>query len=586
MIFSVIVIVLIGIIAFFHYTQGFFSSAISLLLAIVSAGVAISYEEPVVNNFLGGKFADEANGMMLIVIFAVSYCILRFIFDAAIPGNVRLPVLIDKIGAGVMGLFAGIIGAGIFAIAAQMLPFGPNIAGYGRFETSEDQQVQLSSQFGQAQDMYIHDALKNDKFDPDNQKKMIIPADDWVVGFISYLSQPAGALAGDRPVSSIHPDWINELFADRLGIEPGGKHVAVNSGKIPQITVTGVYSPASLPEVGGESPDIRKDQPTGVVKSSAAQTLLVVRTLVDHNATDDDNLFRFSMATCRLITPNGKIYYGVGTVADSSTLVASRLDDFLFTEGKGADIAFLVSPSDVFTPAKQGQSPRVADGVLLQVKRLGWVNLGGKEVARSMPASGDVALLRKPDVLRAIHPPEQEVSAPLVYQDLKNSADLFTQINVGTPDADVKDQQFSSGTVSLRDHKFSKLDINSTDTIQRMRQGGYPVNTFATPTGKSVVQISAQPAGDNPWQWADALGEFTLVDTNGNKYKPNGAIAKLKEPNGQDKMAAIYDADNAVNSLAKQDGRPTDVWIIYDVPAGTQFKQWDYQDKLAHKIAE
>lgn len=588
MIFSIIILVLIGVIAFFHYTQGFFSSAISVVLAAISAAIAISYQEPIVVNWLGGKFADEANGMTVIVLFAVCYCVLRFIFDAAIPGNVRLPVLMDKIGAGVMGLFAGIIAAGVLALGAQMLPFGPNIAGYGRFPTNDSREVSMSLQgMAQMQNVDVIDELKNNNFDADSQQKMILPADDWVVNFVSYLSQPAGALAGERTLTSVHPDWLNELFADRLGIEVGGKRVAMNLAKTKEVQVSAIYALASLPQISGESPNIRSEKLSDTVSSDAQHQLLVIRTTIDHDATDSDNLFRFSMASCRLVT-NGKVFYGIGTVEGGSTLLASHLDDFLFTEiaggSKAIDIAFLVPKSDVLAPAKTGQPQHLADGVYFQVKRLGWVDLGGKEVTPTMPVSTETVVMRKADVLKALHPPEEQVSAPLEFEDTKNSNQIFTPINVGTADTTVKDQQLSSGIISLKDGKFSKLDINATDTIQRMRQGGYPVDTLFVPPGKMIVQLSCRPSGDNPWQWAGDLAQFTLVTTDGQKIPPSGALAKLKSANGQDKLAAIYDAATPPSSLSTQDGRPTDVWLIYQLPAGAQIKQWDYQGKLVHPM--
>jgi hypothetical protein len=183
-----------------------------------------------------------------------------------------------------------------------------------------------------------------------------------------------------------------------------------------------------------------------------------------------------------------------------------------------------------------------------------------------------------------MHPREEAVTAPLDFQDIQTSDKLFTQINVGTPDADVSSQQLDSGTVSLKDKKFSKLDINATDTIQRMKQGGYPIDQFYAGTGKTIIQVSCRPNGDNAWQWAGDISQYQLEDKDGHKYPPSGAIAKLKEASGQDKMAAIYDASNPPSSLATQDGRPTDVYLIYQVPAGTQPKQWDYQGKLVHSM--
>ncbi|HWB53365.1 MAG TPA: CvpA family protein [Tepidisphaeraceae bacterium] len=585
MIFSILILVLVGIIAFFHYTQGLFSAAISALLAIVSAAIALSYEEVIVNTWLQGKFADEANAIVLVVTFAVVYCVLRFIFDAAVPGNVRLPVLADKVGAGVFGVIAGIVTAGIIAIAAQMLPFGPVIAGYGRFETVASRHVILSEGMRQAQDMEIHDELKNG-FDTDSQRKLILPVDDWVMNFVSYLSEPSGALAGERTVTSIHPDWLNELFADRLGVEVGGKRVAMNVGKNQQVKVTGVYAPASLPEIGGESKDIREQQPSGEVKSNSSQMLLVVRIMFDRDATDDDNLVRFSMANCRLIV-DGKAYYGIGTVANGQTLLASNLDDPLFIPIKGADhgadVAFLVPPSDVLASNNKPAGPmKLSDNVLLQVKRLAWVDLSGKKVSSDISASPDVSLLRTPDVEKLIKPAQVGISAPLDYQKTEYNAIMFTSINVGTPDANVNDQQLTSGTISLHDKKFSKLDINPTETIQRLKQGGYPVNEFYAATGKSIIQVYCQPSGDNAWKWADVLDQFTLVDSDGHRHKPSGAVAKLIEANGQEKMVAEYNAESPITSFSSEQGTPTDIWLIYQVPAGTQAKQWDFKGKLVH----
>src|SRR5882762_9641810 len=137
MIFSLVVIVFVGIIAYWHFLQGFFSAAISAILAIVAALIALSYQEDLAALF-GGRMNDQANAMCLVVIFAVTYFLLRVIFDWAIPGNVRFPVLLDKIGAPIMGIIAGIFAVGVLVVAAQTLPFGPSIAGYQRYPISFD----------------------------------------------------------------------------------------------------------------------------------------------------------------------------------------------------------------------------------------------------------------------------------------------------------------------------------------------------------------------------------------------------------------------------------------------------------------
>src|SRR5262245_58155635 len=103
MVFAIIIIALIGVIAFFHYTQGFWSATISAIITIFAAALAVGYHENVVNSLLKGQMAEQANAIALVALFGLTYIILRVIADKALPGNLRLPVIIDKIGAGVMG---------------------------------------------------------------------------------------------------------------------------------------------------------------------------------------------------------------------------------------------------------------------------------------------------------------------------------------------------------------------------------------------------------------------------------------------------------------------------------------------------
>src|SRR5947209_5023030 len=104
MLFSILLIVMIIAIAFFHYIQGFFSATISAICTIFAALLAFSLHEPIVENFLGGKAANMAHAMVLTVLFAVIYLILRIILDQTVPGQIRLPAAIDKAGGGIMGL--------------------------------------------------------------------------------------------------------------------------------------------------------------------------------------------------------------------------------------------------------------------------------------------------------------------------------------------------------------------------------------------------------------------------------------------------------------------------------------------------
>ena len=231
MIFGTVIILLIGVIAFFHYLQGLFSATISAILAIISAVLAVSYQETIIYALLKWKVADEANGMTMCLLFAVIYITLRSIFDKAVPGNLRFPNLVDKIGGAAMGVVAGIFATGVVVLAAESMPFGPGIAGYSRYELSKDEAVIVPAK-NQMQDSFIYNEVPEydaplKPLDPVKQTGLIIPVDDIVLETVQHLSDN-GSLAGDRTLASIHPDYAQEMFGDRIGIQVGGNRSVLN----------------------------------------------------------------------------------------------------------------------------------------------------------------------------------------------------------------------------------------------------------------------------------------------------------------------------------------------------------------------
>jgi hypothetical protein len=400
MLLGLIILLLIGVIAFFHYVQGLFSATISAIIAVISAVLAVSYHEMIVNTVLKGKVADEADGMVLCVLFAACYIILRLIFDAAVPGNVRFPMLFDKVGSAVMGLIAGIYATGIFALAAQSLPFGPSIGMYSRYPLKDPQAVIVPS--GRQQlDSFIYDEFDGETFNPAQEKSLLIPVDDIVLTTVQHASD-GGALAGDVTFASIHPDYPQELFGNRLGIQVGAKHTAMNLNATQAIQVPEIFSVSSLPTSDPEFEKLRSGRKVPAkVSPKPDQVLLVMRFHVDHSASDDaDGYFRFSMGSVRLVA-NGKNYYPIGTVDDANLLYMQKLDDFILLDLKtnsegGFDAAFLVDKNDVVTGGvKGGTAPAINDGVFAEVKRLAQVDLSGKPVSSSYRSSPTVAVIRK-----------------------------------------------------------------------------------------------------------------------------------------------------------------------------------------------
>ncbi len=423
MVLSIIVIVLVAGIAYFHLVEGFFSATISALAAVLAAVLAVSYTEPLVKLIFRGTAGDSIDAIVLCMLFCAGYSILRVSMDKLIPGNVRIPATVDKVGAAAVGLVAGTFGVGIFVVALQMLPFDPQISflGYSRFEISPKRDVVVPVSGGrQAIDSFVNEQMVENSFDPEKEKnKLWLPADDWVLDAVYHLSD-GGSLAGAQPLASVHPDWLGELYAQRTGIQTGSRHVALVLPTSDPVEIAGVYTANSFPAFDGYGkPSTKKGEavlsirPPGYVdpypdqvKATGNLVPLVVRVKLRSNVTDDtDHLFRFGPGSVRLVAraalPDGSFgpatnYYPVGMLEDGKTVVINHIDDFLFVNvgsgDAGFDAVFMVDKS-VLVGSKTGVNA-VAPGTFLELKRLSTKDLSGTPVQENIAADPDVKVLR------------------------------------------------------------------------------------------------------------------------------------------------------------------------------------------------
>lgn len=409
MILTTVILVLVFAIAFFHYTQGFFSATISAILTIVAAVLAFSYHEKVVETLLGGRFGGAAHAMALAVLFAGIYAILRVAFDKMVPGNVRFPVIVDKVGGGAMGLVAGLFAGGILAIIAQYLPLMPSVAGYARYAVdTRTVMVPPEATGSRSMDSEVWDKLKSEKpgqFDPADKQAMILPMDDMVVNTVSHLSD-GGSLGWNRPLAATHPDFLQELFAQRLGIQTKATRVAAPSA----VTSVDLFHLDSLQRRDHEYKDLReRPLDTTPLRPTSNQVLVVARLMFARSATDSDGLIRFSPASVRMVARQGTganaewvNYYPIGTIDNGQVLYTSAPDDFLFVDAKsadrGVDLAYLVDKSGFAEGGAGPGSPvTVAEGTFLEFKRMSRHDLGGKQVKppSAFKPSDKVAVMRK-----------------------------------------------------------------------------------------------------------------------------------------------------------------------------------------------
>lgn len=569
MIFSLILFALFGIVAFFHFTQGFFSATISAILVAIAAVVALGWYEQAAPLLFNIKFDDQAASISLIVIFAVTYFVPRLICDSLIPGNVRVPFIVDKVGAAVMGIIAGLLSTGVVAVAADALPFGPTIGMYSRFDTA-DQSGEYMGRNGQMQDTTLNDVVTADKLDPDAANHVWLRQDDLVVALESKVTGD-GSLASDQPFTAVHPDLLDELYGQRLGIQTGANHTAVTTAQNHAVEVQGVYTPPGpIPQIDSE-PSQMGDRPAvdPTVKADPDQIVLVVRTRINGKPLADemDNLLRFSAGAVRLVAgepDNGapmKDYHPVATLNGNGVALACRPDDFLFSD-QGThtiDFVFVVDRDHVMGADETKPPFHLPQGSFFEFKRYSVIDLSGQTVNYGPPPNPDkTSMVLRKSVADTLAKTEgiwngeesSEANVPsaagpaggagrllgdsgLSYVDIKTSNQLAAPINAHTGN-DSGTVQLANGVGGTLQHRqWQQLSVTTDTPIGRL---GTPVDDniqeLAVAPNNVLVQVHcmARTSGtpSQMWAWGNRVSDFALADATGHTYRCVGAWAMVQ----------------------------------------------------------
>ena len=196
-----IIFAIVGGIAFYLvFTQGLFSSLIMSVLSLVAALIAFNYYEPLGNKLNGiGLASYGSEAISLMALFLLSLLVMRLAFDRFIKGNMKFPLLVDRVASAIFGLIAGMVIAGIVAIGFQLLPTPAKLLGFDRFPEVSDRNL--------------------------NERSNLFPSAD---GFVSAVVGHASkhGFAGAATYSQYHPDFLAELYLNRLTLDPYSRRSA------------------------------------------------------------------------------------------------------------------------------------------------------------------------------------------------------------------------------------------------------------------------------------------------------------------------------------------------------------------------
>jgi hypothetical protein len=414
MIFGVFIALALLAVAYFHWIQGLFSATISAVLAVIAAVVAVAFQESLVEGPLANVAPNWMPSLVLLLLFALVYIILRTIFDKAVPGGVQLPAMFDKVGGAIMGLVAGAFALGVVVIAAQHLPFSPSIGGYVRYETSGERSapVPTGKVGSRPKEGNTYDEVTGETFEKATAKSLLVPVDDIVVGAVSHLSDN-GSLAGSKKFADIHPDYLQELFGNRLGLERAATHTAFNTAKVQMIDVAGAYLAPPFDETNSIDSEFKRTRGTAlrVQKPPPGEIRVVVRVKFDASAAETkDKKIHLTPGAVRLVTmrpqgvrdePAPYNNYPIGTLEVTGIFYLNKIDDAIFisapakkVDGSGdapaeVDFVFQIKEKGALVGGGKGASTmQFAPGSFLEVKKYGRVELTG--------AAGEVKATMKP----------------------------------------------------------------------------------------------------------------------------------------------------------------------------------------------
>ncbi|HEY0008384.1 MAG TPA: CvpA family protein [Tepidisphaeraceae bacterium] len=398
MLFAIIIIVLFAVVTYFHYIQGGFTAVISAGCAFFALCVAFGYYEYVAGMFSPGRFADYMPAMLLIGLFGVTYIVLRAVVDGLVPGNISLPLYVDRIGAVLFGAIAAAIGVGIFAVGAQLMPFGPDVGGHVRYEIRDRTGIIVPAAIiggrGSDQDAVVKSEVITDVLDPANAQALLLPIDDFAVS-LAGLASDNSLGAGGPSLRTIHPDLLGQAFINRTGPQLGGKRVVLNTGGVESATLVDVFTVPGAKLLDTEIPTFREASKSYSPKLPEPHVLVAFRVNFSGPAADSDGFVRIPQGSVRLVTDE-EVFHAIGTGENAGVVGAGRLDDVIVIplrgDVKGADFVFAMAPETLerIAPSRKFE----ADAGFLEIKMFGRLDIGGRTVTTYKP-DPTVKVLRK-----------------------------------------------------------------------------------------------------------------------------------------------------------------------------------------------
>jgi uncharacterized membrane protein required for colicin V production len=187
-----IIIVLLSILgsAVFLYFKGTIVRSFACILSAIFACIAaFAYFEPLASFLIKrGTMVPSAYTVSFLLLFVLTFVICLALTLTLTRWPVDFGSLPERIGRVVCGIIVGLLLSGAVLTALAMGPPSPK-SPYQRFDSANP--------------------------DIDKPHRSLLNTDGFVTGLFSFASR--GSLSGKTPFSAVHPNFLNQLFLNRIG---------------------------------------------------------------------------------------------------------------------------------------------------------------------------------------------------------------------------------------------------------------------------------------------------------------------------------------------------------------------------------
>ncbi len=285
MVFLLLVLCLIAAVFVYQAKTGLYSALIMVSLTICCAGLAYGTFEWVGNHFLVGLWkADFGMALSLALTFGVPLLALRLAADHWLRRACLLPVMVDRIGAGVCAAVTALIMTGVAVTCVQMLPFNGAILGFARLP------------------VYVKISDRSSETVPDpaaGENELFLRPDRFSYAVAAVLSD--GVFSSRRSLRDEYPDFVQavgQLNAVPTEVSRYAPNDSVSVVRTRRLQFVYRYTP-------GEAGSGRNSTPTrgtyGMERAKPGHEFQMVRVRLGNDARDANRSHIFSLRQFRLV---------------------------------------------------------------------------------------------------------------------------------------------------------------------------------------------------------------------------------------------------------------------------------------------